>query len=218
MAGFAPSDSTNTGFASDLSTSSRVRMAVDLYAVLLLGAVQNQFGIAITASESSIGPGVLAGADIPGVLGNSIDASPAAPGFRELKEWMALLSYWGQGSKARSPRSMRPPPTSFNLAASARLSRHGMPVSPSRAPGSSLARSVRCRVPLRIKDVPIAGGASVDTKSRTFRADIDVLRQSAPVPARAVGAAMGLSRFNTVEINSLTEIPRWPQRRRFRLV
>src|ERR1700693_4500432 len=42
--------------------------------------------------------------------------------------------------------------------------------------------------------------------------------QSAPVSARAVGAAMGLSRFNTVEINSLTEIPRWPHRRRLRLV
>src|ERR1700730_17821581 len=42
--------------------------------------------------------------------------------------------------------------------------------------------------------------------------------QSAPVPARAAGTAMGLSRFNTVEINSLTEMPRWPHRRRLRLV
>src|ERR1700675_787395 len=51
-----------------------------------------------------------------------------------------------------------------------------------------------------------------------YRAEIDVLRQSAPVPARAAGTAMGLSRFKTVEINSLTEIPRCPHSRRFRLV
>jgi 5'-nucleotidase / UDP-sugar diphosphatase len=97
VAGFAPSDSTNTGLASDLSGSSRVRVAVDLYAVLLLGAVQNQFGITLTAYQSSTGPGVLSGANIPGLLGNRIDASPATPGVQELKEWMALLSYLGKG-------------------------------------------------------------------------------------------------------------------------
>jgi 2',3'-cyclic-nucleotide 2'-phosphodiesterase (5'-nucleotidase family) len=97
VAGFAAGDGTNTGIATNLSATSRVRVAVDLYAVLLLGGVQTQFGIAITPYASATGPLVLSGADIPTVLGNRIDASPATPGVQELKEWMALLSYLGKG-------------------------------------------------------------------------------------------------------------------------
>jgi len=95
VSGFAPTDVKNTGTATPLSTSSRVRGAVDLYAVLLLGAVQSQFGISITPYQSATGSTVLSAADIPTVLGNRIDASPATPGVQELKEWMALLSNVG---------------------------------------------------------------------------------------------------------------------------
>jgi hypothetical protein len=97
VAGFAPSDGANTGITTDLSGTSRVRVAVDLYGVLLLGAVQSKFGIAITPYASATGSVVLSSADIPTLLGNRIDAAPASPGVQELKEWMALLSYLGKG-------------------------------------------------------------------------------------------------------------------------
>ena len=97
VAGFAPGDGANTGLATNLSATSRVRVSVDLYAVLLLGGVQSQFGVAITPYNSATGPGILSRADIPGIMANRIDAAPATPGVQELKEWMALLSYLGKG-------------------------------------------------------------------------------------------------------------------------
>jgi hypothetical protein len=48
VSGFAPSDTANTGPTTALSDTVRVRMAVDLYAVLLLGAVQAEFGVTIS--------------------------------------------------------------------------------------------------------------------------------------------------------------------------
>jgi len=42
--------------------------------------------------------------------------------------------------------------------------------------------------------------------------------QSPAVPARGRLAVAGRSRFKTLEMNSLTVIPRWPQSLRFRLV
>ncbi len=97
VSGFAPSDTENIGPATPLSDTVRVRMAVDLYAVLLLGAVQAQFGVTITPYASATGTTVLSGADIPGLLANRIDAAPGTPNIQELKEWMALLSYVGTG-------------------------------------------------------------------------------------------------------------------------
>lgn len=97
VAGFAPGDSTNTGTATALSGSSRSRVAVDLYGVLLLNAVQTQFGIAINAFRSSTGPELLTSSDISGIMANRIDLSPSTAGVQELKEWMALLTYLGQG-------------------------------------------------------------------------------------------------------------------------
>src|ERR1700730_7929813 len=64
----------------------------------------------------------------------------------------------------------------------------------------------------------LSSGSFFRSCRSAYRAEIDVLRQSAPVPARAVGTAKGLSRFNTVEINRLTEMPGCPDSRRFRLV
>lgn len=97
LAGFAATDGANIGSATPLPASARVRVAVDLYAVLLLGAVQAQFGVAITPYQSATGPAVLSGANLPGLLANRIDAAPATGDIQELKEWMALLSYVGTG-------------------------------------------------------------------------------------------------------------------------
>jgi 2',3'-cyclic-nucleotide 2'-phosphodiesterase (5'-nucleotidase family) len=97
VSGFAPGDSANTSTATPLTGATRSRVAVDLYGVLLLGAVQTQFGTAITAYQSATGTAVLSAADLPGIMANRIDASPATPGTQELKEWLALLSYLDQG-------------------------------------------------------------------------------------------------------------------------
>jgi hypothetical protein len=93
VSGFASSDAANLGAASALPSSGRVRVAADLSSVLLLGAVQSQFGVTITPYQSATGNVVLSSADIAGILANRIDAAPATGGIQELKEWMALLSY-----------------------------------------------------------------------------------------------------------------------------
>ena len=92
LSGFAATDLENTGAATPLNPSNRVRVAVDLYAVLLINAVQAQFGVAITAYQSATGNTVLSSADFVTLLGNRIDAAPATMGIQELKEWTALLS------------------------------------------------------------------------------------------------------------------------------
>jgi hypothetical protein len=99
VSGFAPSDSTNTATVTLLTGSSRVRVAADLYAVLLLGAVEAQFGTAITAYKSATGSATLSSADMPGLMGNRINAAPLSGNMQELKEWMALLNYVGTGLK-----------------------------------------------------------------------------------------------------------------------
>jgi hypothetical protein len=96
VVGFAPADSANVGPVSVLPAA-RVRVAVDLYSVLLLDSVQALFGTTITAFQSATGPTALSAAAIADVLANRIDAAPANSGVQELKEWMALLSYEGTG-------------------------------------------------------------------------------------------------------------------------
>jgi 2',3'-cyclic-nucleotide 2'-phosphodiesterase (5'-nucleotidase family) len=91
VSGFAPTDAENTGAATPLNPANRVRVAVDLYAVLLINAVQSQFGVAITPYQSATGSTVLSSADFATLLGNRIDAAPATSGIQELKEWTALL-------------------------------------------------------------------------------------------------------------------------------
>src|SRR6266576_1809417 len=53
--------------------------------------------------------------------------------------------------------------------------------------------------------------------TRVERSITRILLQSPAVPARGTMALAGRSRFKTLEINSLTVIPRWPQSLRFRL-
>jgi 2',3'-cyclic-nucleotide 2'-phosphodiesterase (5'-nucleotidase family) len=97
VAGFAATDTTNTGQPTDLTGTTRIRTAVDLYAVLLINAVQSQFGIAIKPYQAATGSTVLSPADFPTLLANRIDLAPASAGVQELKEWMALLSNVGSG-------------------------------------------------------------------------------------------------------------------------
>jgi hypothetical protein len=95
VSGFAPNDIRNTGTATPLSATARVRGVVDLYAVLLLNAVESQYGIKITPYQSATGSIVLSSANFPAVLANRVNATPASPTVLELKEWMALLSNVG---------------------------------------------------------------------------------------------------------------------------
>ncbi len=97
VSAFAPTDLKNTGSATPLPATTRVRTAADLYAILVLNAVQQQFGVTITPYQSATGSTVLSPADMPTLLGNRIDAAPTAAGVQELKEWMALLSNVGTG-------------------------------------------------------------------------------------------------------------------------
>lgn len=99
ISSFAPSDVSNTGTATELSSTARVRVVTDLYALLLLGAVEGQFGTRITAYKSPTGLVILSGADLSGLLANRVNAAPGGPGVQELKEWQALLSYFGTGLK-----------------------------------------------------------------------------------------------------------------------
>jgi 2',3'-cyclic-nucleotide 2'-phosphodiesterase (5'-nucleotidase family) len=99
VSGFAPTDASNTGTTTDLTASSRVRVATDLFGILALGAVQAQFGVNVTVYKSATGATVLSGADLSGIMANRINAAPAGTGIQELKAWTALLSYVGTGLK-----------------------------------------------------------------------------------------------------------------------
>lgn len=95
--GFAPSDAACVGATAPLSTTTRHRLAADLYAVLMMGAAQAQFGQAIVAYRGATGTATLSAADMPGLMGNRINANPTSATVVELKEWMALLNYVGTG-------------------------------------------------------------------------------------------------------------------------
>lgn len=121
LSGFAASDLRNTGPAVPLSATTRVRGAVDLYAVLLLNAVESQYGIKITPYQSVNGTTVLSSSNLAAVLANRINASPASSTVQELKEWMALLSYAGTalGGTIGSEYASTPIFTQFPTAGSA---------------------------------------------------------------------------------------------------
>lgn len=97
ISGFSATDTKNTGTTTALDSTKRVRVAADLYAILLLGAVKQQFGIEITPYQAATGSTTLSSADMVTLLGNRIDAQPGTAGVQELKEWMALLSNIGTG-------------------------------------------------------------------------------------------------------------------------
>src|SRR5205085_6570847 len=74
VSGFAATDTKNIGQPTLLTGTTRIRTAVDLYAVLLINAVQAQYGVAITPYQSATGSTVLSPADFPTLLGNRVDA------------------------------------------------------------------------------------------------------------------------------------------------
>lgn len=94
ISGFAPTDPENTGATTNI-TSGRIRVAADLYGILLLNAVESQYGIKITPFQTATGTTTLS--DLTTIMGNRFDASPSTAGVQELKEWMTLLSYVGSG-------------------------------------------------------------------------------------------------------------------------
>src|SRR5207302_6153757 len=95
VSGFAANDIRNTGTATPLSATTRVRGAVDLYSLLLLNAVESQYGIKITPYQSANGATVLSSSNLAAVLANRVNATPGSSTIQELKEWMALLSNVG---------------------------------------------------------------------------------------------------------------------------
>jgi len=100
VSAFSVGDAMNTGATTDL-TSGRVRAAVDLYAMLLIGAVEAQYGVKVTAYQTATGTVALSSADMVTLLGNRIDMDPATKGVQELKEWTALLANVGSGLKGK---------------------------------------------------------------------------------------------------------------------
>jgi 2',3'-cyclic-nucleotide 2'-phosphodiesterase (5'-nucleotidase family) len=99
VSAFATADGANTGTAMDLTASSRVRVATDVFALLALGPVESQLGTTITVYKSATGSATLSGSDTAGLLANRIMATPTSSSPQELKEWMAQLTYLTGGLK-----------------------------------------------------------------------------------------------------------------------
>lgn len=121
VSGFASGDLMNTGQPTALTGTTRVRVAADLYAILLLNAVESQYGVRITPYKAASGSTSLSSADFPTLLGNRINVTPAAPTVQELKEWMALLSNVGTalGGKIGTEYASTPLFTQFGSSGSA---------------------------------------------------------------------------------------------------
>jgi hypothetical protein len=116
VSAFATADGANTGTVTDLTGSSRVRVASDVFALLALGPVESQLGTTITVYKSATGSATLSGSDTAGLLANRIMATPTSSSPQELKQWMALLTYLTGGLKGSitSAYSSTPDFTEFN--------------------------------------------------------------------------------------------------------
>jgi 2',3'-cyclic-nucleotide 2'-phosphodiesterase (5'-nucleotidase family) len=90
---FAPMDLPCEQATTVLDGSTRYRVAADLYAVLMMGAIESYFGISITAYADATSNTVVSGANIPAAMANRINLNPGATTFQETKEWEALLLY-----------------------------------------------------------------------------------------------------------------------------
>ena len=96
VAGFEPTDSACTGPATHLKGRRRHRISASLYTLLMMAGVRERFGLELTVYKAPVGPGVLSGGDLPGLLGNRINLDPLGNSggpVAETKEWMALLLY-----------------------------------------------------------------------------------------------------------------------------
>jgi hypothetical protein len=88
---FGPTDPTCTGPAGPLTPGTRYRVSADLYAIMMMGAVQAQFGVQIIPWSAASGSTPLA--TMPAILANRINLAPTSGALVETKEWMALLQY-----------------------------------------------------------------------------------------------------------------------------
>jgi 2',3'-cyclic-nucleotide 2'-phosphodiesterase (5'-nucleotidase family) len=93
VSAYASSDPSCQGTATVLDGSSRYRIAANLYGVLMMGAIESQFGVTITPYAAATGSTALVATDLAGVMGNRINATPGAAALVELKEWEALLEF-----------------------------------------------------------------------------------------------------------------------------
>ena len=93
LAGFAPADSACEGVPTALALNQRYRVAGDLYTIFMMNAVQQQFGLAVTAYAGPTGSAGVSTANISQALLNRINLNGPQPAIQELKCWMALLLY-----------------------------------------------------------------------------------------------------------------------------
>jgi 2',3'-cyclic-nucleotide 2'-phosphodiesterase (5'-nucleotidase family) len=107
--GFAPTDPACTGPTAALGPG-RCRIALDLYALLIISSAQGRFGAHTRIFQAARGDQALS-PDSPGgraaILANRINLDPGGP-MRELKAWQALLLYLatppGRGGHFRAGR------------------------------------------------------------------------------------------------------------------
>lgn len=94
LAGFDPGDPACTGPAAPLGPG-RIRVALDLYLVLMVDRIQALLGTRAALYQSAQGEAVLSPGSPEGfqaILANRIGLDPGGP-FQELKAWMAVLLY-----------------------------------------------------------------------------------------------------------------------------
>jgi hypothetical protein len=95
VSAFAATDPSCTHAATALDGTTRYRISADLYGILMMGAIESQFGISITPYATNLpGTAVLSIADLTSALANRIDTTPGSGGkVVELKEWEALALF-----------------------------------------------------------------------------------------------------------------------------
>ena len=93
VSAFSSLDPSCKGTAAALDSTKRYRVAGDLYAILMMGAVQSQFGVSITAYAAPTGTATVSGANLTAAMANRINLNGPTATVQELKEWMALVLY-----------------------------------------------------------------------------------------------------------------------------
>jgi len=93
VSAFASTDPACEGTAAALSSGQRYRVAGDLYAILMLGAVQSQYGVTITPYAAATGSATVSAANLAAAMANRINLNGPSATVQELKEWMALVLF-----------------------------------------------------------------------------------------------------------------------------
>ena len=93
VSAFAATDPSCTGTTMALDGTTRYRIAADLYGILMMGAIESQFGVTITPYAAGTGSATLSLANLPAAMANRINTTPGAATLVELKEWEALALF-----------------------------------------------------------------------------------------------------------------------------